>query len=107
MLEEGFANFLESEENKSLRKQLAALREDVQRMCQEIGPLELPASREAVRLRNLQTLLIHLKEQNRKAKIMLTQVSGQTRIARSVQVSVLKDTDIKIELFNNFTAEYE
>lgn len=107
MLEEGFADFLEPEENKALRRQMAALREDVRRMCEEIAPLELPASREAVRLRNLQTLLIHLKEQNKKAKMMLTQVSGQTASPKAVQVNTPKEMDIRIELFTNFTAVYE
>lgn len=109
MFEQGFGNFLEPEEFSRLRNEVAELRKDVENLERESVTTEKPETPDEIRIRDLQLLLVHLKEQNKRAKLILDQVLSQTKCERTVSAIPLPDeiTGLSIQLFTRFTEEIE
>lgn len=109
MLASGFGQFLEPEEFARLRNDVAALRSEIQKLAMETNsplPLDTP---DAKRIRSLQLLLIHLKEQNKRAKIILNQLLSESRCEKSVSAIPVSNElpELSIEIFARFTEEIE
>ena len=108
LTEECFGDFLEPEKFTRLRTDLAELRDNVLKMQSLSKEIREPNSEEERRICDLQLLLTHIREQNKRAKMILDLVISQTDQEKSVSaIPVRKEIPLSIEIFNKFSSILE
>jgi hypothetical protein len=99
--------FLEPEEFCDLRTELVALRRKLEMGDAASGPITLPLSQEDMEIRHLQWLLLHFRNENARAKMILDELAAHNKSTRSISVLSgdrdLRLGDLTIELFEGYS----
>jgi hypothetical protein len=101
-----FRSFFEPEELGDVRTELMALRRKLEMANAASEPLSLPLSQENIEIRHLQMLLLHFRNENMRAKMILDELAAHNKSTKSISVLSgdrdLRLGDLTIELFEGY-----
>jgi hypothetical protein len=91
--------FVEPDEFENIRRELDGLRTQIESMSASSGPVPSPAGPEQIHHRDLQLLLLHIRYQNSRAKMLLSMMPPGRNIANGPANRDQPPSDVRVDLY--------